>query len=200
MKMFSVCRNQWLCIFAIVALVLVMFSLPALASGGGGHGAETKGWESTDTARVLNFAVLAALIVFLFKKFGMPLLDGRIQGIQAQLDELKNKKQAAQKELDAYNEKLAHLEAEAEKIVAEYTRQGEDAKERILKEAALSADKLKEQATRNIHYEFERAKERLQAEVVEKALAKAEEILTAKITEEDQNRLVDEYLDKVVAA
>ena len=35
--------------------------------------------------------------------------------------------------------------------------------------------------------------------ILEKALTKAEELLKDKITSEDQNRLVDEYLDKVVA-
>jgi F0F1-type ATP synthase membrane subunit b/b' len=34
---------------------------------------------------------------------------------------------------------------------------------------------------------------------MQKALVKAEEIITAKINDEDQDRLVDEYLDKVVA-
>jgi F-type H+-transporting ATPase subunit b len=39
----------------------------------------------------------------------------------------------------------------------------------------------------------------LQAEVLEKSLAKAEEIIKARISADDQNRLVDEYLEKVEA-
>jgi len=47
--------------------------------------------------------------------------------------------------------------------------------------------------------EFDQAKKQLQAEVLEKSLAKAEEIIKEKISGDDQNRLVDEYLDKVEA-
>ena len=70
---------------------------------------------------------------------------------------------------------------------------------RILKEAESSADKLKTQARRNIEHEFERAKLALQEEIFESSLAKAEEIIKNKISEDDQNRIVDEYLKKVVA-
>jgi F-type H+-transporting ATPase subunit b len=43
------------------------------------------------------------------------------------------------------------------------------------------------------------AKQRLQQDIFEKAMTKAEEIIKKNITADDQNRLVDEYLDKVVA-
>ena len=58
---------------------------------------------------------------------------------------------------------------------------------------------LEEQAKRNIDHEFEQARKRLKDEVLEKAMARAEEIITNQISSDDQERLVDEYLDKVVA-
>ncbi|MCK4467949.1 MAG: hypothetical protein KAU60_06310, partial [Desulfobacterales bacterium] len=61
------------------------------------------------------------------------------------------------------------------------------------------AVKLEEQAKRNIEHEFKQAKSKLQEEISEKALLKAEEIIKSTITTEDQDRLVDEYLEKVVA-
>ena len=45
----------------------------------------------------------------------------------------------------------------------------------------------------------EQAKLELQREILEKALQKSEEILKNKITAKDQEKLVDEYLEKVVA-
>ena len=91
------------------------------------------------------------------------------------------------------------MSLESESIIAEYIRQGNEAKARILKEAESAAIKLEEQAKRNIQNEFDSAKKRLQQDIFEKALVKAEEIIKKSITAEDQNRLVDEYLDKVVA-
>jgi F-type H+-transporting ATPase subunit b len=172
-------------------------------SAGGEHGeagahAPVKRWVSTDTYRVMNFLVLAGALFLVLRKPVSQALSARIKGIQSQLDELETKKKEAERQLADYNKKLAQLDQEAEKIVAEYIKQGQDAKARILKEAEAAAAKLEEQARRNIDHEFKQAKEKLQADILERSLAKAEELIKGKITPEDQDRLVDEYLEKVV--
>ncbi|MFO7716088.1 hypothetical protein [Desulfosarcina sp.] len=170
------------------------------ASADGGHGdAGTKGWVKTDTYRVMNFAVLAIGLFLVLKKPVSQALGGRIQGIKEQLQELEEKKIAAEARLAEYAAKMAALDKEAQAILTEYVQQGEDAKARILKEAEAAAEKLKEQASKNIENEFLQAKAELKAQIVEKALAKAEAIIKERINSEDQEKLVDEYLEKVVA-
>jgi F-type H+-transporting ATPase subunit b len=144
--------------------------------------------------------VLAIGLFLLLKKPVSQALSSRIKGIKDQLDELEEKKKAAEEQLAAYNEKFSHLEQEAEKLIEDYIRQGNEAKARIIEEAKQAAEKLEVQARRNIEHEFKRAKLELQQEVLEKALKKSEEIITNKITAKDQEKLVDEYLDKVVAS
>ena len=165
----------------------------------GGHGAGGIHWQATDWFRVMNFSVLAIGLFLLLRKPASQALNGRIKGIKEELAELESRKASVEKQLSEYNQKLTSLDKEAEQIIADYIRQGEESKARILKEAELAADKLKEQAQKNIAHEFKQAKLELQAEIVEKALAKAESIIQKKISAEDQNRLVDEYLQKVVA-
>jgi len=192
-------------LLAMSMLVLLWGGLAFASSGGNAHEGDAhgevkaKGWVATDTYRVLNFAVLAGALVFLLRKPLSQALDSRIKGIRAQLEDLEAKKAEAEKVLSEYNAKIARLSQESEGIVAEYVRQGNEAKVRILKEAELSAYKLEEQARRNIENEFEVSKLRLQQDIFEKAMIKAEEIIKKNITADDQNRLVDEYLDKVVA-
>ncbi len=171
------------------------------ASGGveGGHGGGTKGWVNTDTYRVMNFAVLAAVLFFLLRKPMSQALDARIKGIREQLSGLETRKKESEKELAAYNEKLLLLDREAEAIVAGYIKQGSEAKERILREAESAAQKLEEQARRNIEQEFKRARRQIQEDMTEKALQKAEALITGRITTDDHDRLIDEYLEKVVA-
>jgi F-type H+-transporting ATPase subunit b len=164
--------------------------------GGGGHGIQ---WQNTDWYRVMNFTVLAVALFLLLRKPASQALGGRIKGIKEELADLENRKASVEKQLAEYSQKLAALDQEAEQIISDYIRQGEESKARILKEAELAADKLKEQAQKNIAHEFQRAKLQLQAEIVEKALSKAEKIIQEQITAQDQNRLVDEYLQKVVA-
>jgi F-type H+-transporting ATPase subunit b len=167
------------------------------AAEGGGHG---KGWVSTDTYRLLHFIVLAGGLFFLLKKPLSQALGARVKGIEDQLSDLEAQKAEAEKKLAAYNQKFAELEKESEGIVAEYVRQGEEAKIRILKEAEAAADKLKVQAQKNIENEIQRAKARLQEEILDKALSKAEALIKEKVNADDQEKLVDEYLAKVVAS
>lgn len=187
--------------FSLVLLVILTFTGSAWCASGGGTGehGEEKGWLATDTYRVLNFVVLAAALLFLFRKYGVPFLSSRISEIKEQLSELEKKKQDAEKELARYNDKLADLDKEAERILAEYEKQGNEAKARILEAAAAAAERVETQALRNIEHEFEEAKLRLQEEIAERALAQAEERISLNITPEDQNRLIDEYVEKVVA-
>jgi F-type H+-transporting ATPase subunit b len=186
---------------AMIALGVLLFFCAggiAFSSGDGGHG-EAKGWVETDTYRVMNFTVLIAGLFFLLKKPVSQALDNRIKGIKEQLTDLEAKKEKAEKEVAQYQEKLSLLDKEAEKIVEEYIRQGKEAKERILKEAETAAQRLEEQAHRNIEHEFAQVRLKVQQDIFEKALAKAEEVVRGNITTDDQERLVDEYLKKVVA-
>jgi F-type H+-transporting ATPase subunit b len=194
--------RSWLMTGFIAASLLFCIAGAVSASGGGegGHGGGgTKGWVNTDTYRVMNFAVLAAALFFLLRKPMSQALDARIKGIREQLSDLETRKKESEKELAAYNEKLLLLDRESEAIVAGYIRQGNEAKERILREAESAAQKLEEQARRNIEQEFKRARRQIQEDMTEKALRKAEALITGRITTDDHDRLIDEYLDKVVA-
>ena len=179
-------------------LLLCIFSISTALAASGAEGG-SKGWIATDTFRVMNFAVLAIALFFLLRKPVSQALSARIKAIREQLEDLEARKDEAEKKLAEYNEKIARLEKEAETIVAEYIKQGNEAKARILKEAESSAEKLKAQARRNIEHEFKQAKLQLQEEIFETSLKKAEEIIKNKFSDDDQDRIVDEYLKKVVA-
>ena len=183
---------------AVVIMLLLFLFSGVVAASGGGEG-KSKGWVATDTYKVMNFSVLAIGLFILLRKPVAQALNDRIKGIKEQLSELEEKKEAAEKKLAEYNEKFLKLDREAEQIVAEYITQGNEAKARILKEAESAALKLEEQAKKNITNEFKKAKSKLHEEILEQALVQAEDIIQNKITSKDQDKLVDEYLEKVVA-
>jgi F-type H+-transporting ATPase subunit b len=183
----------------IVAALLIFNIGAAFASGGGDGDAASKRWVATDTYRVMNFGVLFIALFLLLRKPAANALNARITGIKEQLEELETKKAEAEKQLSEYNERLSLLDKEAEELIQGYIKQGEEAKVRIIETAESTAVKLEEQAKRHIEHEFERAKTELQEEIMQQALVKAAEIISTKINVEDQDRLVDEYLEKVVA-
>ena len=84
--------------------------------------------RATDTYRVLNFLVLAGALFFLVRKPVAQFLGDRIKGIQEQLKELEEKKVEAEKKIAECEKRLATLENESEKIIAQYRKQGEDAR------------------------------------------------------------------------
>ena len=187
-------------ISAIILVLLVCLSLgigSVLAASG--EESAAKGWIATDTYRVINFVVLLAALIFVLRKPISQALSSRIKNIREQLESLETQKAEAEKQLAQYNEKLSQLEKEAEKIIKGYIKQGNEAKAKILKEAEETAEKLQAQALRNIEHEFDKARQELQREIVEKSLEKAEQTLKKAITARDQDKLVDDYLDKVVA-
>jgi F-type H+-transporting ATPase subunit b len=179
-----------------MAVLLFCFVGTTIASSEGNGG---KGWVATDTYKVMNFAVLAIGLFLILRKPVSQALDSRIKGIKDQLSELETKKKEAENELVKYNERFSLLEQEAEKLVEEYIRQGNETKARIIEEAKKAAEKLEEQALRNIENEFKQAKIKLQQDTLEKALVNAETLIKNNITAQDQDKLVDEYLEKVVA-
>ena len=185
---------KWLQFFLMLSLCLAGTAIAASPE----H-SEGKHWLNTDWYRVMNFTVLIGGLFFLLRKPVSQALNGRIEGIKTELEELEVKKKEAEKKLAQYNEQIATLDSEAEKIIAEYKKQGEAARDRILEESKKAAAKLEEQAKRTIENEFKNAKLQLQEDILEKALTKAEELVKERITSEDQDRLVVEYLDKVVA-
>lgn len=199
----TVYRRQSRCLYPRLgtAIGLTLFLLLgagiAFAAGGGEGG--PKGWVNTDTYRVICFVVLAGGLFYLLKKPVPQALNARIEGIREQLSILEAKKLDVEAQLEGYKEKLAQMDQEAKKIVATYIQQGEDAKARLIEQAKLAAEKLETQAQRNIEHHFQQAKLSLQSELIEKALGIAEEKIKESISDKDQDRLVEEYLDKVVA-
>ncbi len=199
MKLPFVSRNRFARLAIVTTAVLLFTAGPAFCSSGGEGGGGTKGWINTDTYRVMNFAVLAIGLIILLRKPASNALNDRIKGIKEQLNDLETKKLEAEKNLAQYNERLSLLDKESEKIVAECIKQGNEAKKRILDAAGDAALKLEEQARKNIEHEFKHARSKLKEEVVEKALVMAEEIIKRNVTGKDQEKLVSEYLEKVVA-
>ena len=179
------------------ATIMLLLAGGVLADSGTAFAA--KGWVATDTFRVMNFAVLFIGLFFLLRKPVKKALNARIEGIKDQLHDLEARKGAAEKELEKYKEQLALLDKESESIIDEYIKQGEAAQAKIIAEAESAAEKLQEQARRNIEHEFKQAEVALKEEILENALQRAEDIIKSKVSTEDQERLVDDYLKKVVA-
>jgi F-type H+-transporting ATPase subunit b len=189
----------------IAAIFMIAFCGMVMASSGGHDSHEShdthaeKTWVSTDTYRVMNFLVLVVALFLLLKKPASQALNSRISDIKNELETLESEKSAAEKKLAEYNQKFSDMENEAKQMVDDYIKQGESAKQRIIDEAKKTAEKMQAQAKKNIEQEFGLANKELKEEIMDKAIALAENIIKNNITNEDQDRLIGEFTEKVVA-
>lgn len=181
-------------------VALVAGATVVWASGGGdGHAGHHNAWHDIDTWKVVNFVLLVIGCFFVARKPVAQFFSSRTKGIEEELTSLEQKKADAEKKLAEYETRFRNLEQESEKIVEDYIKQGEDAKQRILEEAEAQAEKLEDMAKRNIEQEFKSAQAALKQDVVDRAMEQAQALIKKSITTQDQNRLVDEYLKKVEA-
>ena len=151
--------------------------------------------------RVLNFAIMAGVLIYVFKKLNVKAFFAkRTESIASTLNELEAKKKEAEKTYEEYNQKLAQLDKETNRILQEYIEQGEREKAKIIANAEKAAAEIREQTDVAIEQEIKSAKEVLQQEIAELSVTAAEVLLKEKIGEEDQQKLVDDFMTKVVEA
>ncbi len=178
---------------AIIALTVGV----ALASGHGEGGCEGGGQWANFWFRVMNFAVLVAVLIIVLRKPLKSGLGARVDQIRSELEELEAKREEAKRAYALMEQRLADAAGEREKVLAEFRAMGEKEKAAIIASAESTAQRIKEQASFTIEQETAAAKAELRREVAEMSAALAEDLLKQKINPEDQTRLVDEYLAKV---
>lgn len=149
--------------------------------------------------RVLNFAVLLYLLVkFAAKPIGAG-LAGRRKAIKDEIEELEAKKATAEKSYREFEQKLATVEKDIDKIVERAIAQAEVEKTKIIEKAEQAAADIKRQAEMTIQKEIMEARRTLKNEVAEQAAVLAEELIVKNLTIDDQVKIVEDYLDKVGA-
>jgi len=198
-------QNGWIRPVLIASAVIILLAgLAALGfaaeEGEGAHAAAHQALQMKDFGwRVVNFAMLAALLIWGMKKAKVgAILKDRQAGIEKALKEAVQAREAAEKKSAEYSEKLAKATKEIDEIYASIKKEGELEKERIIAEAKVSAEKIKEQAEQTAAREVLKARAELQAEAARLAVQLAEQTLRENVGKDDQKRLVGEYLTKVV--
>jgi F-type H+-transporting ATPase subunit b len=179
------------------AMLLLALPALALASGGGGHEADSGVILKDFIWRCVNFAIMAGLIGYFAVKPIRNGLQSRRAEIEKNLHDAEAARDAAEAKAREYQEKLAKAAAEIETIYAAIRREGELERDKILASAREMAAKIEQEADAKAATAVARARVELQAEAARLAVELAEELLSKNVTAADQKRLVDEYMQKV---
>ncbi len=174
-------------------LFVLLLASPAHAAG------DDPGWTFV-ILHAVNLAMLLWVIVHFAGKPISEALVKRSQAVSAEIDEASRLQAEAKALLADYEQKIAGLETATKEIVEGLRAQGEAEKQRLIEEAKNDADRIRRDAERAAESEYVRARERLEAEVVDLAVSAAEKAIREKLTPADHRRLTGEYLSRLEEA
>jgi F-type H+-transporting ATPase subunit b len=170
--------------------VLCLASAPALAAG------DSEGGSGL-LFPMLNFALLIAALVYFARKPALAFFAERRSRIESDLREAAQLKKEAEERHAKWQRRLADLERELEGIRETSRERAETEREHILADARAAAERIRGEASTAIERELRRARERLRDEASELAVELAEGLLREQVTDDDRNRLLDEFIARV---
>lgn len=166
-----------------VAAIVFLHATPLLAAEGG------------ELPRIINFAILATILVVVLRKPIASYLDAKTQQIREELADAKQKQDRAATESVKADELLQNLDAEVARAKAEAVRAAEAERERILKAAEVEAKRIQELAEKEVSAAVETGRRQLLAKAAELSVDLAHKKLQSTMTEQDQTKLIDKSIE-----
>lgn len=143
---------------------------------------------------VFDFIVFVGLLVFAARKPIAAMLDKRYQDVAKEIAAARQLQIEAQAKLDDYRARIAGLELELQRLLAEVRHGTESEVQRILAEAATQVQRITAEEAVRLEQESKRLREELQHEAALLALRMAEDTLKQRLDGAGQAKLVDRAL------
>jgi len=190
-------RRQLIKSVLIAGSMVLVAGTVAYAAGGGGEEHHPIDWKDFGY-RMFNFIILAGFLWWLSAKKVKEFFAGRRNDIKESLNQAQAAKEEAERKYKEYVAKLEKATDEIDGIAEMIKVQGMAEKEKIIEEAKKAAVKIEEDTKARMEQEFSTARNQLRAEAAQLSIQLAEELLKRNITIQDHEKMVKEYMDKVV--
>jgi len=147
--------------------------------------------------KFINFAVMLGILIKFAAKPFKDFLRNRQAAVKEKVDEADRLIREAEELKGTYQEKLTQLDKEIESFRTRAMEEAEKEKARILAEARALAGRIREQAQLAYEQELKDAMSSVRAEIARRTLVTAEQTIKQVFKEEDHNRMVDEFIEKL---
>jgi len=147
--------------------------------------------------RLVNFAIIASVVVYFGRKPIRDFFAGRTAEIAKAMQDSKEARQRAVAALADMERKIKEMEAETGRMVADAQVRGEKDRQSLVEEGKKVAQDVQAQVKQGIDMEVQKAKAALAAEASLLSLDLAEGRIKEKISSQDHERIVKEYISKV---
>jgi F-type H+-transporting ATPase subunit b len=201
-------RKQYLFAALIGVVLAVLLSAPAdavsIAQGETGqpHASTPAGEQHAEhgggivdlLARLMNFGILAGTLFYLLRSPFRKYLTDRGTQIRGDLVNAAETRRVAAAQIEEIDRRMKALPRELDELRAQGAQEMTAEEARIEAAAAAERERLLGQARREIDLQVKVAERDLVAFAAELAVAVASDRIKRNITEDDQKRLVDRYL------
>jgi F-type H+-transporting ATPase subunit b len=147
--------------------------------------------------QLIVFLILLALL----KKFAwgplMGIMKQREEHIANQIDSAEKAKKEADALLEQHRQMLKDARQEAQSLIDNARKLGDEQREEIIQAARAEAVRLKEAAKMEIEQEKEKAVAALREQVASLSVLIASKVIEKELSEKDQAQLIEEYLKEV---
>ena len=151
--------------------------------------------EGGELPRIVNFTILATVLVLVLRKPLADFLNAKTTQIREELQEARSRETNAEVERKRAEELLLSLDREVQKAKDEARRDADAERERILKTAQQEAARIRAIAKKEIDTEVEAGRRRLFARATELSVELAHKKIASSMTDADRDRLVDRSVD-----
>ena len=142
--------------------------------------------------------LIIVVIVFGYKPI-KKMIKKRQDYVENNIKEAESKNAEAELNLSQSNEAVLANRRLATDIIEEARNEAENQKAEIIKKAELEVIEMKKKAERDIEQSKEDAKEEIRQKMVEIALDASSELLKRNVNDEDNAKLVDEFIKEIDA-
>ncbi len=187
----------------IAAIGGVLFALGgfccSLSFAAGGHEGGSSSADLLDLLyRFINFALLVIILYVVLRKVNIKgLLAARGEDLKRKMEELRARKEEAERKYRELEGRIREFDASRQGIIDQFRAEGLAEKNRLISEAEERVKQILLQAESAIQRETETAKNRLKQDMIAVAAQSAETIISEKITDKDQERLVNEFMERL---
>ena len=147
--------------------------------------------------QLLNFAIVALILWFLILKPLTKTLSERQKRIEESLDNAEKVEKNLKESEKKYQEKVDEAKVEANRIVEKASLAAEKTGVTLKEKAKQEIEQLVKQAKKNIEIEKQEMIEGLKKETVDLVVLALEKVLSEKIDEKGDKKLVEEALKKI---
>ena len=147
--------------------------------------------------QVANTLLLLAVLIYFARKPVLTYLAGRRDTIAKNLDGAAQLLAEASLRLAEWNQKAASLDQEVAAIRDATRRAAEAERDRILADARVTADRIRQSASAVAERELQQARESLRGEAADLAVELAAKLLREQVNDSDRTRLVDEFIERI---